>query len=134
MGRADRGGSRHRAPTAMVGLLAAACLLSCVCWAATPRAHAQDSAAIGRVVRDFAAVHAGPGAHHEVVWRLYAGSQVAIIGETLDASGALWYRIRLWNSQEGWIEAAAISFDLSFAWARDTTIDGRTPAGYALRV
>ncbi|HZU07962.1 MAG TPA: SH3 domain-containing protein [Chloroflexota bacterium] len=131
MVRVDRGRGQRRTLTLMMGLLAAAFLLPCVCWVAIPRAHAQDSAVIGRVVRDFAAVHTGPGPHHAVIWRLYAGSQVAIIGETLDASGALWYRIRLWNSEEGWIEAAAVSFDLSsLPW--DAVIDRRTLTGYAL--
>ena len=64
----------------------------------------------GRVVRDFAPVHAGPGAEYPLVWRLYEGSQVAVVGDAHAADGTLWRRIRLWNTHDGWLDAAAIAF------------------------
>ena len=64
----------------------------------------------GRVVRDFAPVHAGPGADYPLVWRLYEGSQVAVVGDAPGEDGALWRRIRLWNSHDGWLDDAAVSF------------------------
>ena len=72
---------------------------------------AASAAPVARVVRHFAAVHAGPGAEHPLVWRLYEGSQVAVLGEAAAADGAAWRRVVLWNSQEGWLEEAALSFE-----------------------
>jgi hypothetical protein len=65
----------------------------------------------GRVVQDFAAVRTGPGPEQAVVWRLYEGTQLAVTGEGRDGSGARWHRIRLWNSHDGWLEDAAVSFE-----------------------
>ena len=73
---------------------------------------AAPQARFGRVVRDFAPVHDGPGREHPFLWRLYEGSQVAVAGdEARVADGTRWRRIRLWNTHDGWIEAEAISFE-----------------------
>lgn len=64
----------------------------------------------GWVARDFAAVHAGAGPEHPVIWRLYEGSQVMATGSVQGSDGQRWHRIRLWNSQDGWLEDTALSF------------------------
>jgi hypothetical protein len=69
------------------------------------------SATSARVVRHLAAVHAAPGPEHALVWRLYEGTQVEASEESRGSDGSAWRRIRLWNSQDGWLEADAISFD-----------------------
>jgi hypothetical protein len=69
------------------------------------------AAQTGRVARDFSPVRAGPGSDYPVIWRLYEGSQVAIVGEARGPNGTLWQQIWLWNSHEGWLDAADISFD-----------------------
>jgi len=70
-----------------------------------------EAARVGRVVRHFAAVHAGPGPEHPLVWRLYEGSQVRVVGEAAGPDGAAWHQVRLWNSQDGWLEGAVVSFE-----------------------
>lgn len=75
-----------------------------------PRAAFQTTST-GRVVEDFAPVRTGPGAEHRLLWRLYEGTQVAVIGTGTDAEGGLWNRICLWNSHDGWLADEAISFE-----------------------
>jgi hypothetical protein len=80
----------------------------------TPTAASPETTAtlqMARVVRHLAAVHAGPGPEHALVWRLYEGSQVAVLEEAPGSDGAAWLRIRLWNIHDGWLEAGAVSFD-----------------------
>jgi hypothetical protein len=73
---------------------------------------APPAVAVGRVVRDFAPVYAGPGPGFPLVWRLYEGSQVAVTGDADDAGdGTRWLPIRLWNAHDGWIEETAITFE-----------------------
>jgi hypothetical protein len=66
---------------------------------------------VARVAEHLAAVYAGPGEGHAVLWRLYQGTQVAVTGEAVAPDGARWQRIQLWHSEDGWLPAAALSFD-----------------------
>jgi hypothetical protein len=94
---------------ALVALLAAIGLATS---AAPARSQAPaEVTGVARVVRDFAAVYAGPGTAHDVVWRLYEGSQVAVTGEAVAAEDGLWRPVRLWNSEDGWLDADALSFE-----------------------
>lgn len=79
--------------------------------AAAARQPAAAVAPVGRIVRDLAPVHAGPGSEHALVWRLFEGSQVSVLDEAPAVDGAPWRMVRLWNSIDGWIEAATISFE-----------------------
>jgi hypothetical protein len=63
-----------------------------------------------RVVQDLAPVYEGPGEGYAVVWRLYEGSQVAVGDEATGADGQTWRQVKLWNSQNGWLAAEALSF------------------------
>jgi hypothetical protein len=64
-----------------------------------------------RVVRDLAAVYSVPSTAGYVVWRLYEGSQVAVTGEAMAYEDTLWRPVRIWNSEDGWLEADALSFE-----------------------
>jgi hypothetical protein len=64
-----------------------------------------------RVVRDLAAVYSVPSTAGYVVWRLYEGSQVVVTGEAIAAEDTLWRPVRIWNSEDGWLEADALSFE-----------------------
>src|ERR687895_207561 len=60
----------------------------------TVAAHPQVPAASdARVVEHFAPVYGGPGAEYPLIWRLYEGTQGAVLGETAGASGTRWHRI-----------------------------------------
>jgi hypothetical protein len=70
-----------------------------------------EGTGVARVVRDLAPVYSVPSAASYVVWRLYEGSQVAVTGEAVAADDTLWWPVRLWNSEDGWLEADALSFE-----------------------
>lgn len=64
-----------------------------------------------RVVHDLAPVYAGPGTEYEVVWRLYEGTLVAVAGEGRGTDERPWWRVRLWNSEDGWVPLETLSFE-----------------------
>ncbi|HZS00127.1 MAG TPA: hypothetical protein VFE37_15545 [Chloroflexota bacterium] len=69
-----------------------------------------EAEGVARVVRDFAPVYSVPSTASYVVWRLYESSQVAVTGAALAAEDTLWRPVRLWNAEDGWLEADALSF------------------------
>lgn len=71
----------------------------------------QATTGSGRIVRNLAPVRAGPGSQYAVIWRLYEGTQVVVMGEDPGADGATWRRIRLWGSYDGWLDQGAISVE-----------------------
>lgn len=79
--------------------------------AGAPPTFAAQTAGVARVVRDLAPVYEGQGDEYPLVWRLYEGSQVAVGDEATGADGQFWRQVRLWNSQDGWLAADALSFE-----------------------
>src|SRR5436190_13849520 len=64
-----------------------------------------------RITQDFAPIHTAPAESAPVVWRLYEGAQISVVGEPVSGNEGAWHPVRLWNSANGWVADEHISFD-----------------------